>query len=102
LAARAPRSPRLAAPLDPAGQVTAVLALAWLAFGMISRGASGFASPPAPAGLAVGAAAAGCFAVAVRGRPEDRAEHLAGMAGDLSQVEGRRRHPDLAFGSALS
>lgn len=64
LAARAPRSPRLAAPVDSAGQVTAVLALAGLAFGVISGGASGFASPPALAGLAIGAVGAGCFAVA--------------------------------------
>jgi MFS transporter, DHA2 family, methylenomycin A resistance protein len=64
LAARAPRSPRLAAPLDPAGQLTAVVALAGLAFGVISGGASGFTSPRALAGLAVAAVAIVCFVVA--------------------------------------
>jgi DHA2 family methylenomycin A resistance protein-like MFS transporter len=62
--ARAPRSPRLTAPLDPVGQVSAVVALAGLAFGVISGGASGFTSPAAVSGLAVAVAAAACFAVA--------------------------------------
>jgi DHA2 family methylenomycin A resistance protein-like MFS transporter len=53
LAARAPRSPRLAAPLDLAGQATAVLGLAALAFGVISGGADGFASTPSLAALGV-------------------------------------------------
>jgi DHA2 family methylenomycin A resistance protein-like MFS transporter len=63
-AARAPRSPRLAAPLDPAGQVAAIVALAGLAFGVISGGASGFTSSAAIAALAVAAVAALGFAVA--------------------------------------
>jgi len=49
LAARALRSPRRPAPLDLAGQATAVLALAALAFGVISGGADGFASTASPA-----------------------------------------------------
>jgi MFS transporter, DHA2 family, methylenomycin A resistance protein len=61
LAARAPRSPRLAAPLDLLGQVTAVLALAALAFGVISGGAHGFASAVPLAALGVAAAAAAAF-----------------------------------------
>ena len=42
LLARAPRSPLRAAPLDPAGQVTAVAALAALTFGVIEGGETGF------------------------------------------------------------
>lgn len=42
LLVRAPRSPLRAAPLDPAGQVTAVAALAALTFGVIEGGESGF------------------------------------------------------------
>jgi MFS transporter, DHA2 family, methylenomycin A resistance protein len=64
LAARAPRSPRLAAPLDPAGQATAVLALAALAFGVISGGADGFASPAPAASLGVAALASAAFIAA--------------------------------------
>ena len=52
LLARAPRSPLRAAPLDPAGQVTAVAALAALTFGVIEGGETGFGAgraglPPA-------------------------------------------------------
>ncbi|HVT69136.1 MAG TPA: MFS transporter [Trebonia sp.] len=61
LALRARRSPRLAAPLDPAGQVTAVLGLAALTFGVITGGATGFARPPVVAALAVAVLAGGCF-----------------------------------------
>ena len=61
LALRAPRSPRRAAPLDPLGQVTAVLGLAALTFGVISGGAHGFGTPPVLAALAVAAAAGGGF-----------------------------------------
>jgi DHA2 family methylenomycin A resistance protein-like MFS transporter len=64
LAARAPRSPRLAAPLDIAGQVTAVVALASLVYGVISGGASGFGAPSAVAALVVAVVAACCFAIA--------------------------------------
>jgi DHA2 family methylenomycin A resistance protein-like MFS transporter len=53
LAARAPQSPRRPAPFDPAGQVTAVLGLAALAFGVITAGADGFASPTALVALVV-------------------------------------------------
>jgi DHA2 family methylenomycin A resistance protein-like MFS transporter len=63
LAGRAPRSPRLAAPLDLAGQVTAVLALAALAFGVISGGADGFASTASLAALGVAVLASAAFIV---------------------------------------
>ena len=58
--ARAPRSPRRPAPVDPAGQVTVVAGLAALAFGVIEGGGSGFGRPTivAPLGLAVVAFAA--------------------------------------------
>jgi MFS transporter, DHA2 family, methylenomycin A resistance protein len=63
LVLRAPRSPRLAAPLDPGGQVTAVLGLAALTFGVITGGADGFAAPLALTALVVAALAGGCFLV---------------------------------------
>ncbi|MDQ2813336.1 MAG: MFS transporter [Actinomycetota bacterium] len=58
---RAPRSPRLAAPLDPAGQVTAVVGLAGLTFGVITGGSDGFARPLVLTAFVVAALAAGCF-----------------------------------------
>jgi DHA2 family methylenomycin A resistance protein-like MFS transporter len=58
LAARAPRSLRLAAPLDLPGQATAIATLAALAFGVISGGANGFTSPSALAALGVAVLAA--------------------------------------------
>jgi MFS transporter, DHA2 family, methylenomycin A resistance protein len=61
LALRAPRSPRLAAPLDPAGQVTAVLGLAALTYGVITGGSGGFARPSALTALAVALLAGGAF-----------------------------------------
>jgi MFS transporter, DHA2 family, methylenomycin A resistance protein len=61
---RVARSARLAAPLDPAGQVTAVLGLAALTFAVITGGSDGFAAPWALAGLAVAVLAAGCFLAA--------------------------------------
>lgn len=67
LAFRAPRSPRLEAPLDPAGQAMAVLGLAALAFGVISGGSGGFARPSALTALAV-ALLAGAGFLAVESR----------------------------------
>jgi DHA2 family methylenomycin A resistance protein-like MFS transporter len=61
LALRAPRSPRLAAPLDPVGQVTAVLGLAALTFGVITGGSGGFARPAVLTALVVALLAGGCF-----------------------------------------
>jgi DHA2 family methylenomycin A resistance protein-like MFS transporter len=61
LVLRAPRSPRLAAPLDPAGQLTAVLGLAALTFAVITGGSGGFAQVPVVAALAVAVLAGGCF-----------------------------------------
>jgi DHA2 family methylenomycin A resistance protein-like MFS transporter len=64
LAARVPRSPRLATPLDPAGQVTLVVALAALAFGVISGGTAGFAAPVTVTALGMAALAFACFVAA--------------------------------------
>jgi DHA2 family methylenomycin A resistance protein-like MFS transporter len=61
LVLRAPRSPRLAAPLDPVGQVTAALGLAALTFGVITGGSGGFARPSVLTALVVAALAGGCF-----------------------------------------
>ena len=61
LVLRVARSPRLAAPLDPAGQVTAVLGLAALTYGVITGGSAGFAAPRAIAGFAMAVLAAACF-----------------------------------------
>jgi DHA2 family methylenomycin A resistance protein-like MFS transporter len=63
LALRAPRSPRLAAPLDPAGQLTAVLGLAALTFAVITGGAHGFADPSVLAALVLAALACACFLI---------------------------------------
>jgi len=64
LAARAPRSPRRAAPVDGAGQATAVLGLAALVFGVISGGSDGFTSTAALAALGVAVLACAGFVVA--------------------------------------
>jgi DHA2 family methylenomycin A resistance protein-like MFS transporter len=63
LATRALRSPRRPAPLDLAGQATAVLGLAALAFGVISGGADGFASTASLAALGVAVLASAGFIV---------------------------------------
>ncbi len=68
--ARAPRSPLRAAPLDPAGQVTAVAALAALTFGVIEGGETGFGRPAVLGCLLLAAVAMVAFAVA-----ETRAAH---------------------------
>jgi DHA2 family methylenomycin A resistance protein-like MFS transporter len=69
LALRRLQSPRLAAPLDPVGQVTAVLGLAALTFGVITGGARGFAAPSALAAFALAVTASACF-LAVESRAE--------------------------------
>jgi len=61
--ARVPASPRRAAALDPLGQLSAVIALGALTFGVIEGGASGFGAPPAMLGLLVAAVAAAAFVV---------------------------------------
>ncbi len=63
LAVRAARSPRLAAPLDPLGQATAVLGLAALTFAVISGGAHGFRAPSVLAALVAAVLAGACFFV---------------------------------------
>ena len=70
LLVRAPRSPLRAAPLDPAGQVTAVAALAALTFGVIEGGESGFGRPAVLGCLVLAAVAMAAFVVA-----ETRAAH---------------------------
>jgi MFS transporter, DHA2 family, methylenomycin A resistance protein len=67
---RAPRSPLRAAPLDPAGQVTAVAALAALTFGIIDGGETGFGQPAVLGCLLLAAVAMAAFAIA-----ETRATH---------------------------
>ena len=64
LLARAPRSPLRATPLDPAGQVTAVAALAALTFGVIEGGETGFARPAVLGCLLLAAAAMAAFVIA--------------------------------------
>jgi MFS transporter, DHA2 family, methylenomycin A resistance protein len=70
LLSRAPRSPLRAAPLDPAGQVTAVAGLAALTFGVIDGGETGFGRPAVLGCLSLAAVAIAGFAVA-----EMRAPH---------------------------
>jgi len=64
LLVRAPRSPLRAAPLDPAGQVTAIAALAALTFGVIDGGETGFGRPAVLGCLLLAAAAMAAFAIA--------------------------------------
>lgn len=59
---RTPTSPRRVAPLDPAGQVSVIVALAALAFGIIEGGASGFGRPVVVASLALAVAGFAAFA----------------------------------------
>ncbi|HEX3714132.1 MAG TPA: MFS transporter [Trebonia sp.] len=63
LLARVPASARRAAPLDPAGQVTAAAGLAALAFGVIYGGAAGYAAAPVLAALAVALLALAVFVI---------------------------------------
>ncbi|GGQ01988.1 MFS transporter [Streptosporangium pseudovulgare] len=61
--ARAERSPRGVAPLDPYGQLTAVIALAALTFGVIDGGENGFGEPVVLGCLGLAAVAAAAFVV---------------------------------------
>ncbi|MEW9551139.1 MFS transporter [Nonomuraea sp. NPDC050783] len=64
---RVPASPRLPARIDVAGQVTAVLAMGALTYGVIEGGEQGFGRPLVVASLAVAVVAAAAFlAVQVR------------------------------------
>ncbi|WP_344020096.1 MFS transporter [Streptomyces luteireticuli] len=69
LLTRTAPSPRRPRPLDPAGQVTAVLTLAGLTFAVIEGGHAGWSSPAVPGALAVAAAAGLGFVVAERRHP---------------------------------
>ncbi|MEU8684797.1 MFS transporter [Streptomyces sp. NPDC048611] len=61
LLARVPASPRLPARLDVVGQVTAVVAMGSLTYGVIEGGDQGFGQPFVVASLLVAAAAAAAF-----------------------------------------
>ncbi|MGW5860669.1 MFS transporter [Streptomyces sp. NPDC055239] len=68
LLTRVPASPRLPARLDLVGQVTAVLAMGGLTYGVIEGGAEGFGRPAVVASLLVaGACAIGFLAAQARG-----------------------------------
>ncbi|MET7334543.1 MFS transporter [Nonomuraea sp. NPDC005650] len=58
---RAERSPRRATPLDPYGQLTAIVALAALTFGVIDGGEHGFGEPVVLGCLGLAAVAAAAF-----------------------------------------
>ncbi|MFI7047224.1 MFS transporter [Streptosporangium sandarakinum] len=60
---RVERSPRGSAPLDPYGQLTAVIALAALTFGVIDGGENGFGEPVVLGCLGLAAVAAAAFVV---------------------------------------
>ena len=62
LLARVSPSPRLPASLDLGGQLTAVLALGGLTYGVIEGGAAGYTAPRVLAAFAVAAGAAAAFA----------------------------------------
>jgi MFS transporter, DHA2 family, methylenomycin A resistance protein len=63
LLTRAPKSPRQSAPIDLPGQLTGVLALAGLTYGLIEGGASGFGTPRVIVTLVIAALSAIAFAV---------------------------------------
>ncbi|MFE0099437.1 MFS transporter [Streptomyces sp. NPDC059009] len=94
LLTRTARSPRRAAPLDLAGQVTAVAALAGLAYGVIEGGHSGWTRGPVLLALAVAVAAGfGFYAVEKR--------HHAPMV-PLSMLRNREVSVSLAAGFAIN
>ena len=64
LLARTPHSPQRNAPFDWAGQVTAVLAMGGLTFGVIEAGAGGFAAPQVLSAFAVAVVALAAFLAA--------------------------------------
>jgi DHA2 family methylenomycin A resistance protein-like MFS transporter len=62
--ARTERSPRQRAPFDVTGQVTAVLAMGALTYGVIEAGTDGFGAPRVLTALAVAVAALAAFLAA--------------------------------------
>ncbi|MDI5974528.1 MFS transporter [Streptomyces sp. SL13] len=66
VAGRAARSPRRNAAFDPAGQATAVIALAALTFGVIEGGATGFGRPLVLGALVLAVLAATAFLLVER------------------------------------
>lgn len=73
---RAPRSARGQAPMDPVGQITAVLALAALVFAVINGGSSGWTDPATAVGFVVAVIAAAVF-LAAESRQSDPAVPLS-------------------------
>ncbi len=63
LLTRAVRSPRHAAPVDWAGQVTVMVGMAGLVFGVITTGRSGLGSPPVLIALGLALLSLGAFTV---------------------------------------
>ncbi|WP_235619400.1 MFS transporter [Embleya scabrispora] len=73
---RAPRSARGTSPMDPAGQVTAVLALVALVFAVITGGSDGWTGPMTIGGFLVAVLAGSAFLV-IEARSSDPAVPLA-------------------------
>ncbi|MGW6647490.1 MFS transporter [Streptomyces iakyrus] len=94
LLVRVPRSPRRPAALDAGGQITAVLALAGLAFAVIEGGHLGWTSGPV-LGAGALALAAGCAFRVVEAR------HPRPMV-PLSMLRDRRVSMSLAVGFAVN
>ncbi|MFB6674115.1 MFS transporter [Streptomyces sp. NPDC056390] len=94
LLTRVPRSPRRPAPLDLAGQVTAVLALAGLAFAVIEGGHAGWTAPSVLAALGVAVAGALAFLAAEK-------RHRAPMV-PLPLLRRRDVSVSLAIGFAVN
>ncbi|MFI6877623.1 MFS transporter [Streptomyces sp. NPDC050400] len=94
LLVRVAPSPRRPAPLDVPGQITAVLALAGLAFAVIEGGHAGWTSVPVLGSLAVSVAAAVGFWLAEK-------HHRAPMV-PLEMLRGRTVSVSLAVGFAVN
>ncbi|GAA5051428.1 MFS transporter [Streptomyces similanensis] len=94
LLARVPRSPRRPAALDAGGQLTAVLALAGLAFAVIEGGHLGWTAPPVLAAAALAVAAGVAFRVV-------EARHARPMV-PLGMLTDRRVAVPLAAGFAVN
>ncbi|GGX55997.1 MFS transporter [Streptomyces albulus] len=94
LLVRVPRSPRLPAALDGGGQLTAVLALAGLAFAVIEGGHLGWTSGPVLAAAALALASGYAFRVV-------EAQHRQPMV-PLGMLTDRRVAVPLAVGFAVN
>ncbi|MFI9251659.1 MFS transporter [Streptomyces sp. NPDC053069] len=94
LLVRVPRSPRRPAALDGGGQLTAVLALAGLAFAVIEGGHQGWTSGPVPAAAAIAVVSGYAFRVV-------EARHRRPMV-PLDMLTDRRVAVPLAVGFAVN